>query len=283
MILRIKILEPLHIGAKQISGFEDIGGDRAIAIPMPSTALGALATALGVTRGEDAFEALGCGRVWGPLIEIEGAKYFLSEGRLYAVSDVKRYLEAVKNPRVEPPRPRYIVETLTRPGVRLENKLARNLYHVVYTWIRGENGKPLAPGSISVLYYIECNVNGVRELVRVGGEGRVAVVEAVGSGEGPAKCLEGVLLSPLLFYSQGPYAEVGVAKGLEDVEEIYGVLTETWPPKVKSTYVGLGFSIGLKRRRAVYQALPPGTALKLKREAVATGLHSERGYGSVLC
>jgi len=98
----------------------------------------------------------------------------------------------------------------------------------------------------------------------------------------PKPCREGVLLSPLLFYADWPYAEVERSVGLQDVEEVYGVL-EGGRAKVKSTYVGLGYSLSLRRRRAIYQALPQGTALRLREPAPSAGLHRERGYGSLLC
>lgn len=284
MILKIRLLEPLHVGAKQVSGLDEIGADRALYLPTPSTALGALAAALGEVHSDDPFKALGCSSVWGPLVDIGGELYFLSENSLYAVGDVGKYLSAVRDLRGEEVLPRYKIRELAKPGVRLEEKSVRNLYDVRFTWLVDSGGRPVAPGEAVVLYFIDCKKAAeIKSTTRVGGEGRVAEVE-VSKGTAPIKkCKEGVLLSPLLFYSEGPYATVGVAKGLEDVEEIYGMLSKGGPPKVKSMYVGLGFSMALRSRRAVYQALPPGTALRLRKEVSAVGLHSERGYGSLLC
>jgi len=282
MIVRIIPLEPLHIGVKQVSGYEDIGADRVLHLPPPSTVLGALASLLGRTDVDDPFEGLGCERVWGPLVEIRGRRYFQSEGYLYAEEEVERYIKAVKSPAGERPRRCCRLREVVRPAVRLEEgKAARNLYFVKLTYVEG---KEVSVGDVAYVYYVECkDVSARREIARVGGEGRAAVVEIVNDDFKPRVCREGVLLSPLLFYSEGPYAEVGRSEGLKELEEVYGVLAERWPPKVRSIYVGLGYSMSRNVRRALYQALPPGTVVRLRNEASAAGLFAERGYGSLLC
>ncbi|ACB39504.1 conserved hypothetical protein [Pyrobaculum neutrophilum V24Sta] len=282
MAARFKPLGPLHLGAKQVAGVEDIGGDLVAHLPTPSTALGALAyiyrEAGAAGGGTDALQILGCRAVWGPLVEIGGRRYFYAEGRLYRVEQLGEYLSCAKG-EGQSPRAEGGVRAYEKPGVRLgPEKAVENLYHALFTYINGAS-----PGEVAFLYYIDCErAKPIKTVARLGGEGRAALVEVDQDPGGPKQCSEGVLLSPLLFYSEGPTAEVGGAKGLEEVEEVYGVCGEKGP-KVKSTYVGLGYNMAEGRRRAVYQALPPGTALKLKTAATNVGLHKERGYGSVLC
>jgi CRISPR-associated protein Cmr3 len=71
-------------------------------------------------------------------------------------------------------------------------------------------------------------------------------------------------------------------KGLECVEEVYGVL-EGDRFKVRVENVGLGFSEICKIRRPMLKALPAGTVVKLKNncDAAAIGILSELGYGSL--
>jgi len=271
MIVKIKLLEPIHAGAKQVSGVDDIGADAVYATVMPSTAIGVLASLAGV-RGGDPFQI--CRQLWGPLVEVDGRLYFQAASSLYPVEEVGKYIAAAKG-EGEPPKARYEVVELERPGVRLRDKVVQNLYYAKYLWVKGAR-------EVAYLYYADCE--GLRGGVEwVGGEGRVAVVEVQSDDKvAPKPCREGVLLSPLLFYADWPYAEVGKSVGLQDVEEVYGVL-EGGRAKVKSTYVGLGYSLSLRRRRAIYQALPQGTALRLREPAPSAGLHKERGYGSLLC
>ena len=125
-------------------------------------------------------------------------------------------------------------------------------------------------------------------MARLGGEARLAVIEVAEGGE-PRPCRgPAVLLSPLLFHAQGPLASIREAEGLGSVERVYGMPSiedgEVKPPaKVRTTYVGLGFHTGKRERRAYMQALPQGTVVEVAEPAVAAGLHSERGYGSLLC
>lgn len=301
MMVKIRPLEPLHIGARQVSGHEDIGEDKVLAVPPPSTILGLLAyLKFGEGAGsDDPLKALACGRVWGPLVEIKGKLYFQVGESLLDVEDVGRYVEAVKEPGVRPPEIKYKLNIVERPGTMLERELktVRHLYHVRFSWVEGLGaGERPSPGDIAYVYYVECDkLDELKEVARVGGEDRAALVEVLKEGAvKPKECREGVLLSPLLFYAEGPYARVGVDEGLEEVEEVYGVLKLSaegepprtkaeWPPKVRSIYVGLGYSLRYGLRRAIYQALPPGTVVRLKRPLIAVGLHCERGYGSLLC
>lgn len=286
MIVRVKPLGRFHIGLKQVGGFDEIGADAVWAAPLPSTVLGALAQiALSTTPSDaDPFTALGCKRFWGPLVEIEGRLHFQAGRYLYGVEKIGAYIKAAKEGG-RPPEPSYEVREELKPGVRLSGaKTVENLYYAEFVWIGRLNGGAVEPGRVAYVYYADCGALSARRgLARLGGEGRLAelAVEQEG-GAGPKECAEGVLLSPLLFYAEGPYAEVGVAEGLTELEEVYGIV-EGEGAKVRSTYVGLGYSMALGRRRALYQALLPGTAVRLKGPAASAGLFKERGYGSLYC
>ena len=125
-----------------------------------------------------------------------------------------------------------------------------------------------------------------RAVVRLGGEGRLAAVEAKGASAPPAGSQRGeyaVALQPILMYSDKPVARVEEVLGLECVEEVYGVF-EGDVFKVRVVDFGLGFSEVCRRRRPMLKALPQGTVLRLKstcRDVAAIGILSEIGFGSL--
>lgn len=300
-VLEFIPLGPFRVGAKQLSGLVDIGAESVEFLPPPSTALGALAAALERYDAPNAKEALRCKTVWGPLVKIEDSLYFESAGYLIPVGDVARYIEVAKSPesrrKGEKPRlAKYRMRVLEKPSVQLsrETKTSRAHFNVAFVWpykvdeeLREK--EPVEVESFSVLYLLDCDVPTFQGAVRLGSEGRAAIVSVREDpalleklDRRPKSCGEGVLLTHLLFHGEGPFVEVGRARGLEGVEEVYGRL-EGDVFKVRTGYCGLGFSVAAGRRRAIYQSLPPGTALRLARGATHAGLFTDFGYGSLLC
>ncbi|MEL9991498.1 MAG: hypothetical protein QXP98_07080 [Thermoproteus sp.] len=284
MIVRIYPLGPYRAGARQVSGVEDIGADAAFYLPPPTTAVGAYATALGATSAVDAASGLGCEAVWGPLVEVRGRLHFAADRWLFPLERLGDYIKAAVDG-AEPPKPAYRFEEVEKPGVALADKSVQHLYYAKFVWLREEGGgRAVMPGELAFVYYVKCaSAKPVAAAaVSFGGEGRPARLEA--SGERPDAMRParlGVLLSPLLFRAEGPWAEVGRDRGLEDVEEVFGVYDGS-RFKVRSGYYGLGYSVSLKRRRALMQGLPPGTVVRLKGESTHAGLYRRWGFGSLL-
>ncbi|EZQ01531.1 hypothetical protein CM19_13005 [Candidatus Acidianus copahuensis] len=106
----------------------------------------------------------------------------------------------------------------------------------------------------------------------------------------------GILLEPLLFLPESDKkkeAEVGVSKGLEDIEEILGLgiisqeknnALSYHIEKFKSVVekLGVGYNEGSKARRPLLYSIPPGIVIKVKNRRKAYGLLSDLGFGSAL-
>ncbi|MEM1664173.1 MAG: CRISPR-associated protein Cas5 [Pyrobaculum sp.] len=290
MLFEITPLGRYRVGARHVAGLWDIGVDQLEYYPPPSTALGALATALGIHVGDNAAEALGCSEVWGPLFKVGDDLYFITDNMLISVKKLGDYVEAARGGRENLDLDHvYKFKVVKKPSVSLtDEKTARAYFSPSYVWLVEEtqSGESKPVDKFSILYYINCDkAKAMRGVARVGGEGRLALISVSEVGYKPKPCKTGVLLSPLLFHSEGPWAEVEKTYGLQNVVAIYGRLEGRKRIKfrTRSVYTGLGFSIARGERRAIYQSIPPGTVVELKDVATHAGLFTTWGYGSLLC
>jgi len=315
--LAFRPLEPLRFGLRNLGGVDVFGVDEVAYIPSPTAVLGALGALLRVSVGctwrdvYDLSDLKSLAReltgvdlnlttysnrpaLWGPLLRIRGELHLpVGEHALPAsrageyVERAVRYYEGEEKAAEEAARLlRRVALVSERIGVQLDaGKTVRLMYRAKYVSYVDD---------VEMLFWAELKTElekVVKELkravVRLGGEGRLAAVEAAESKGAPPSWSQtgeyAIALQPVLIYSDKPVAEVGEATGLECVEEVYGVLEEDGF-RVRVVDFGLGFSEACRLRRPVLKALPHGTALRLKsscKDAAAIGIFSEIGFGSL--
>ncbi|MGC8584457.1 MAG: CRISPR-associated protein [Thermoproteus sp.] len=251
--------------------------DAAAAAPPPSTLLGLLGALAGVTmqcpgNGPEAAEsqlkqlaeALGVGRIWGPLVEIDGALHVPGTDRLYRIEPSGAVAKPVGIRELR---------VVRRIGLALRpDKTAAlgYLYSATYVAERA-----------AYIYHVEARGLKGGGLARLGGEGRLAAVE-IQDGPlpiQPPSRVDGtaLVISPLLA-PDGQLPDclkpLGTLKeGRRGVEKDH---------KVKLIQWGLGFSEVCRERRPMYPALPPGTVVEARGCGSNEGYLAELGYGALL-
>ncbi|WP_054853625.1 type III-B CRISPR module-associated Cmr3 family protein [Vulcanisaeta distributa] len=101
-------------------------------------------------------------------------------------------------------------------------------------------------------------LKGARVVMRVGGEGRQAIVELVSASEDIPRAetgggvTYGVVLSPVVFDGDAPF--INVEQVDKDIELVYGLLSEGGVRQRVMT-ASLGFSEAAKCRRPIYPAM----------------------------
>ncbi|MEM1598024.1 MAG: type III-B CRISPR module-associated Cmr3 family protein [Pyrobaculum sp.] len=245
--IRIRPLGPTHYGTRQIPSPATAARDDVWHMPPPSTLLGALGQLAGVKiqceekspRGAlkallKLKEELGIRAIWGPIAVVKGA---------YVLPTLDGFLG--QGP----------AEKTRRIGLALTpHKTAApgHLYAATYA-------KPY-----EAIYFIDAD-QVPTGLVRLGGEGRLALIEQTQEDPTPwlpPKKGQAVLITPMLI-PEGPPPCVKQIKNPRVVQ---------W---------GLGYSEVCKQRRPLYPALPPGTHLEIENCNPTEGHLSQLGYGAL--
>ena len=270
--LRIVPLGPARFGIRNVSSPAVAGRDDVWIAPPPSTVLGALGDLLGVRaecpqRGESPTQAaeealtaladqLGIRGMWGPLVKI-GDKVGIPAMEFAAFPDGSAER----------------LDRKARVGLALtERKAARpgHLYRATY----------LHPKSVVYIYYVD-GLTAIRPTaVRLGGEGRSALVEAAETDFKPPERIGGTaaLMTPLLM-PDGEMPPCLRPKGtlMLDAKECRAKPDE----RVKAVQWGLGFSDICRERRPMYPALPPGTLVEARDCPPTVGHMARLGYGAL--
>ncbi len=269
--VKIRPLGPTHYGTRPLSTPGTVARDSAWIVPQPSTLLGALGSLAGVRiqcpekspRG--ALEALravarelGVRRIWGPLAVLRRTTDATTVVGAAAESWIKTQMG----------RGGELVGRLTRIGLALTD---------LKTAARGYLYKATYYAPVEAIYFIDADKvpTGV---VRLGGEGRLAVVEGdelrpdpyLPPQRGPA-----VLLTPLLLPNGKLSPCIKSVKGLIDPRK------EKEGPKVRVVQWGLGFSEVCRERRPTYPALPPGTEVEVEDCDPSQLFLGDLGYGAL--
>lgn len=310
--LVIKPLEPLHLGLRNLGGVEEFSIDESSPLPLPSTILGALGNMAGASLKVNC-SSYGSNGVydfsdfrqltmelfnhdlkvdevhsdepylWGPLIELNGAPHVPVGGSAVNDEDLKLYIEAAVKDYDEDAmkslkrKLRAFSDVGSRVGIGIDaTGTVRAMFEASYInyKVRGLSLKYLVKNPVKQLG---------SSLIRLGGEGRLSLIHL----EDHLKIPEGgdyaVALQPILMHSDDNVGSINNVKGLECVEEVYGVFDgERF--KVKVINIGLGFSEVCGFRRPILKALPQGTVIRLRSGCsryIAVGLLSELGYGSI--
>jgi CRISPR-associated protein Cmr3 len=307
--LAFRPLEPLRFGLRNLGSVDVFGVDEVAYTPPPTAVLGALGALLGVDidcTWRDAYDFSDLKShakklasmeltlatrskepaLWGPLLRIRGELYLpMGEYALPAplagecIKRAVRYYEGEEGAAGGAARLlRRVAAVSERIGVQLDvGKTVRYMYRAKYVGYVDD---------VEMLFWAKLVRKLDRAVVRLGGEGRLAAVEAKEASTLPTGSQRGeyaIALQPVLIYSDKPMAEVDAVTGLECVEEVYGVLEED-RFKVRVVDFGLGFSEACRRRRPMLKALPQGTVLRLRGscgDAAAIGILSEIGFGSL--
>ncbi|AET32457.1 CRISPR-associated protein [Pyrobaculum ferrireducens] len=272
----IKPLGYARLAARPLSTPTVAARDAAAAAPPPSTLLGLLGALAGVTTQcpgngpeaaerqlEQLAEVLGVKRIWGPLVEIDGALYAPGAALLYQIEP--------KGAAAKPVDVRQL-HVVRRIGLALgPHKTAAPgyLYSATYVAERA-----------AYIYYVEAR--GLkRGVARLGGEGRLATVE-IQDGQlpiPPPSQIDGtaLVISPLLA-PEGKLPDCLKPLGTLKKEK------DRFEPdhKVKLVQWGLGFSEVCRERRPMYPALPPGTVVEARGCRGNEGYLAELGYGALL-
>ena len=244
--------------------------------------------------------------LWGPLVNFNGGGYggyyIPIDNKLLSISNVKRYIDATikyyEDPFGEEAKElgKLLInyaKSSGRVGIELarESKTVRRMFKVTYTSYKPEpecgGGETTYPelDFTYVLRLSKANEGWVADVVRLGGEGRLALFSLGEAFKPPTEGDFAIALQPILIHADRPIAEISGVAGLECVEEVYGVLSGD-EFKVRVIDLGLGFSEVGRFRRPMLKALPQGTVIRLRnsdecRGALAVGLLSELGYGSL--
>ena len=289
VILRIRPLEPLHIGLRPVQGGETFGSDAVSPIPLPSTVIGLLGAHMGISEqckpkcGDvwgtvDALicvaEQLEVRRVWGPVIRLaDGWGMAIRVGATWRVVGLGGSGTGAE---AEVKLDRQIHTALTgarvaRPGYRWTSHLSSIIH---------------GGGHAEFIYLVEADrlEPGIEWVARVGGEGRLAkiaieraenygeLVRWAGGVEGKA-----IALSPILLpWQGGDYFDASKLGA-----EVLGVPDSRGGYRLVVEHLGLGFSEMCNERRPTVLALPPGTVVKLGSRRSHLGELDYLGYGSL--
>jgi len=311
--LVIKPLESLHLGLRNLGGVEEFSIDESSPLPLPSTVLGALGNAAGVSlkincdeyRNHgvydfDDFRQLitelfsanlnvedthsGEPYLWGPLIRLNGIIHVpVSEGAI-SDKDVRLYVEAAaKGYGKDDVRQLIKGKLMVLSGVDSRIGISINEAGTVGAMFKSSYVNYKA-SNLSLMYLVK---NPMKQLnsnvIRLGGEGRVSLIRLEDYLKVPRSGDYAVALQPILIHSSDNASSISNVKGLECLEEVYGVF-DGKGFKVRVMNIGLGFSEVCGFRRPMLKALPQGTVVKLRSNCsgdIAVGLLSELGYGSI--
>jgi hypothetical protein len=299
MILSVKPLGPLHLSLRQIPSpaMRAFYEQETISVPLPSTIMGALGSALGIRLSgrDDGMFGLhelrsrlaerfgGQFRIWGPLIKLAGREYLyipVAEG-LCPLGEARKYIEYTLDRYKGIKREGAPVEpawTMSKIGIRIapERRTAEEgfMYLNVYA---------AASGKAPVEYLYELTGIGsysMKAAVRLGGESRLAYI-SLGNGNLPLERRRAsihILLSPcVLPFANAAQGSVNIIKTINGTRarRIYG----------KVSLLGLGFSEALGRRRPLRPQLMQGAVIEFEGEEDSmswVGELTELGYGASL-
>ncbi|MCX8199814.1 MAG: hypothetical protein N3E36_07385 [Sulfolobales archaeon] len=317
MLLKIKPLEELVLSRTPIATHDVFGVHYVRGTPLPTTIIGLIGSLLNLTYSGNEITGLGelviklrdkfsCKEpiIKGPLIyfdELRNEPYIQVGDSLVPINRIKWidavgkklfYINAIDH--------KYIVkcEEGHRIGIKLRRGYEDSVDKAVspgfmyrYSTVRYStiDGEVLTP---TITYALNCNTSEVREIARVGGESRVAIVEIIKSEEvigidklvAPLDADEDyyIALSPIPLLPKR--AALHTLLLSDDVVES-GVVSEVigLPPLIRSDNdverikemeiqakrrierLNLGFSEVVKRRRPQILALPQGTVIKSRR------------------
>jgi CRISPR-associated protein Cmr3 len=331
--MRVLLMEPLETPvfsrAPIVSHEFIVGVHRSQPIPPPTTIAGMLGSALGLTLGGRVrthietfevllreFESASCRRpvVKGPLVWFRklGDKAYVCLGDIVVPLDVVERVagEVRKGVREDESVCDDCVKVVSEEavGVKLERgyggaveKVVDKGYMYRYSTVRYvtiRKGEPVTP---TYVYWLNCDRASIPRIHRVGGEGRISLVNVTSREDlpgGVARALE-LLASPLEVEGEGPYMlltqapviPVGVEEkltldpesftriaGLEFIRGVEGVKGTVaievedglkgklkWRLKRRVERLNLGYSEVLEARRPQVLALPVGTIVETRR------------------
>jgi len=306
-VIRLRPLEPLHLGVRNLGGIEGFSIDEVVYTPLPSTVLGAIGSLLGINIdcrcGSEKYDLCDLRELikqltgtelsldtrtsepmlWGPLIEAGNGRYIPIGSRLLREEHAGEYVgAAIRYYKGEDVKDlgRLLIsyaDAWSKVGIELneEAKTVNRTFKAKYVSYKH---------NLNLTYLLRTSKKPSNGVVRLGGEGRLAML-SVGDEkiDPPRRGNYAIALQPILIHSSKPTASIDEVAGLECVEEVYGVFDgERF--RVRVVDVGLGFSEACKFRRPMLKALPQGTVVKLREDCgdvVAIGLLSALGYGSI--
>ncbi|MGC9113169.1 type III-B CRISPR module-associated Cmr3 family protein [Acidilobus sp.] len=266
-------------------------------LPLISTVAGALYwKAYGVdTSGRD-LDAIrdGLGRLWGPLIYVEGRLRSDGKGDRYVL--VHRYPGRLAVYRVEG---NSIVSvaaggrayeitplSVTKIGVGLDLGSKAAAEHLLYSAqlvdLRNTVMSHFADvRRWGILVRVEKELRNVSGVVPLGADGRLASVSPADDISLPASegCSTSVLLSPALIPLER--RDLALFDDILNVSLDGRPLRELVAGDARVEIIGVGYSTSLNIRRPMYLALMPGSVLKnVKGDSI--GYMNEFGWGSLL-
>ena len=317
-LLKIRPLEELVLSKAPIVTHDMFGVHDVSATPLPTTIAGLLGNLLGITYNDDGigglerlaskFKEMGCGKpvIIGPLIYFEKlcnepyvqiGNVLVPSSRIRGVVDVYGrevfYVGIDTNSQ--------IVKFVrgSRVGIKLKRGykdeimkvVSRGFIYKYFTsrYITLDEEKSLMP---TIVYIINCKVNDMKGIARVGGESRVALIEISDFGEdlGNLGKIVSILqadkgyyvaLSPIPILPKpealntllltndtaelGFVGEViGIPPLIKDNVGIEKVKKGDLQPRKRIERLNLGFSETLKKRRPQILSLPPGTIIRIE-------------------
>jgi CRISPR-associated protein Cmr3 len=306
-VIRLRPLEPLHLGVRNLGGIEGFSIDEVVYTPLPSTILGAIGSLLGIKIdcrcGSEKYDLCDLRELikqltgtelsldtrtsepmlWGPLIEAGNGRYIPIGSRLLREEHAGEYVgAAIRYYRGEDVKDlgRLLIsyaDAWSKVGIELneEAKTVNRTFKAKYVSYKH---------NLNLTYLLRTSKKPSNGVVRLGGEGRLAMLSVSDEKiDPPRRGNYAIALQPILIHSSKSTAGLDEVAGLECVEEVYGVF-DGEKFKVRVIDIGLGFSEACKFRRPMLKALPQGTVVKLRKDcgdAVAIGLLSALGYGSI--
>jgi CRISPR-associated protein Cmr3 len=306
-VIKLRPLEPLHLGVRNLGGIEGFSIDEVVYTPLPSTVLGAIGSLLGIKIdcrcGSEKYDLCDLRELikqltgtelsldtrtsepmlWGPLIEAGNGRYIPIGSRFLREEHAGEYVRAaIRYYRGEDVKDlgRLLIsyaDAWSKVGIELneETKTANRMFKAKYVSYKH---------NLNLTYLLRAGRKLTNGVVRLGGEGRLAMLSVSDEKiDPPRKGNYAIALQPILIHSSKPTAGIDEVTGLECVEEVYGVF-DGEKFKVRVIDVGLGFSEACKFRRPMLKALPQGTVVKLREDCgdvIAIGLLSTLGYGSI--
>jgi CRISPR-associated protein Cmr3 len=305
--IKLRPLEPLHLGVRNLGGIEGFSIDEVVHTPLPSTVLGVIGSILGIKIdcrcGSEKYDLCDPRELisqltgielnldtrtsepvlWGPLIETGNGRYIPIGNRFLREEHAGEYVKAAtRYYRGEDVKDlgRLLIsyaDAWSKVGIELneEAKTVNRMFKARYVSYRH---------NLNLTYLLRAGKKLNNGVVRLGGEGRLAMLSVTDEKINTSrKGNYAIALQPILIHSDKTTADIGEVVGLECVEEIYGAF-DGEKFKVRVVDVGLGFSEACKFRRPMLKAMPQGTVVKLREDCgdvVAIGLLSTLGYGSI--
>lgn len=314
-LLVVEPLEPLTLSRAPIASPQHLGARVSLFhAPQPTTVLGAVGRALNVTVGRgldvekledvktaaDAVsERLACSEpiLMGPLLTSRDlSEVYVPLGRSLHVSTrlLERVLKQERETLYTDLDPCYsgpgaCVESSTHlplTGIALERrghegqKVVRLGYMFRYSVAIYRDVLTGAPQQLSTVYVLNCGID-LNDVVRVGGEGRVARVYTktelprdLNNLSSPATRLEPGIYLSVSYVPLVPKIKNALSLRLSDFcglefleseDDVIGVPQSGGsPPKVRVERLGLGFSESQGKRRPQLLALPPATLVRVR-------------------